>query len=314
MLRSRTRVLAALLGLCGSLMATGVLAAQTQLRTPTDVQDDSAVAQSGASPPIAHVPETAADSQVPQPIPPWITHREELVAGLAVMATVAVAPLDHPIDSEIQESNWQRPSALHRVANDLAFLGGPGPFVVGGGFYIVGRLAGNTAAADVGLHVTESVLLSAAIAGLGKGISGCTLPDVKGKTGCQFWRGFHRGNGPYVSFPSGHTAAGFALASSLASEANWWNPKLGQYVTPVVYAAAGCIGLARMYQNVHWASDLPLGAFIGTWSGLTVVARAHARGKNRLERFLTSAGVVAATSTGPVLGWSVPAGGPSIER
>jgi membrane-associated phospholipid phosphatase len=94
------------------------------------------------------------------------------------------------------------------------------------------------------------------------------------------------------------------MAAALTSEANWF----GRYFGPVAYTTAGCIGLARLYQNVHWASDLPLGAAIGTWSGLTVVARAHAREENRIEQAIGATTILAASPSDVVVGWHVPFG------
>lgn len=217
----------------------------------------------------------SATSSLPERRPPWFTRREMMVGGLAIVATLAVSPLDRPVAGELQEKQWQHNSDLHHVAQQFAFAGGPGPFVLGAGLYTVGRLARVPRLADIGVHVTESVLLAAGITALGKGISGRALPGVQTSEQFQWGRGFHANNGPYVAFPSGHTAASFAVASALTAEADAWRPGSGRYVGPVVYTTAAGVALARLYQDVHWVSDLPLAAAIGTWSGLTIVGRAH---------------------------------------
>jgi membrane-associated phospholipid phosphatase len=61
------------------------------------------------------------------------------------------------------------------------------------------------------------------------------------------------------SMPSGHTMAAFATASVLAQE---W-PKLA----PVFYLLATYLGLARIQQSTHWASDVVVGAVLGTLLG-----------------------------------------------
>jgi membrane-associated phospholipid phosphatase len=166
--------------------------------------------------------------------------------------------------------------------------------------------------------MTEAVLLAASINGLGKGISGRALPSVNDSNpeNFQFGRGFHDGNGPFVSFPSGHAAASFAMAAALTSEVNQWHPRLARIIGPIAYGGAGLVGLARMYQNVHWASDLPLAAAIGTWSGITVVARSrpHARQPDTrtgglpsaLVEMLRSTTVVPVAGHGAALTWSIP--------
>jgi hypothetical protein len=44
-----------------------------------------------------------------------------------------------------------------------------------------------------------------------------------------------------------------------------------------------------MYHDKHWASDVALGAAIGTFSGLKVVRYAHAHPQNRLDRIMLGA-------------------------
>ncbi len=47
-----------------------------------------------------------------------------------------------------------------------------------------------------------------------------------------------------------------------------------------------------MYHNAHWASDVALGAGIGTFSGLKVVRYNHSHPKNRLDRLLLGTHIV----------------------
>jgi membrane-associated phospholipid phosphatase len=132
----------------------------------------------------------------------------------------------------------------------------------------------------------------------------------------QFFRGFHDGNGPFVSFPSGHAAASFAVAAVITGEVDRWHPGMARIVGPIAYGGAGLVGLARMYQNVHWASDLPLAAAIGTWSGLTVIARTHAKRQRAdaethdpsdgLIDVLRSTSLVPIAGRGVGLSWSMP--------
>jgi membrane-associated phospholipid phosphatase len=47
----------------------------------------------------------------------------------------------------------------------------------------------------------------------------------------------------------------------------------------VVLGGAAAVGLARVVQRVHWASDLPVAAVIGAWSGRVV--QVHSRESGR---------------------------------
>lgn len=157
------------------------------------------------------------------------------------------------------------------------------------------------------MHITASVLLAAALTGLGKGIAGRALPGVKTSEAFQWGRGFHSGNGPFVSFPSGHTAAAFAAASALTGEAAAWRPGSARYVGPLAYLTASAVAMARLYQHVHWVSDLPLAAAIGTWSGLSVESHVH-RNQHRsaIGWIVQSTTVQRMPNGGTMVGWSLP--------
>ena len=249
---------------------------------------------------------------------PWLTKRDAVAGAVAVLATVAIAPLDSRTVGAMQAPRFQGSEDLQRAARQFAFLGGPGPFLIGAGLFATGRITRMPRLADAGLHMTEAVLLAASITGLGKGFFGRALPNVNvnNPDDFQFGRGFHRANGPFVSFPAGHATASFAMAAALTSEADRWRPGAARIVGPVAYGGAALVGLARMYQNVHWASDLPLAVAIGTWSGLTVVARSHPNATQSetrtgdlpaaLVQMLRSTTVVPVAGQGAALSWSIP--------
>lgn len=249
---------------------------------------------------------------------PWLTKGDAVAAALAVLATVAVAPLDGRTARGLQEQRFQSSDDLQHTARQLAFLGGPGPFLMGASLFAAGRLSGMPRLADAGLHMTEAVILAASFTGLGKGFFGRALPNVNvnNPDDFQFFRGFHHGNGPFVSFPSGHAAASFAAAAVITGEVDRWHPGLAHIVGPIAYGGAGLVGFARMYQNVHWASDLPLAAAIGTWSGLTVIARTHTKRQPSAARtrdlpaglteLLRSTSIAPLASHGAGLSWSIP--------
>ncbi|MBA2292907.1 MAG: phosphatase PAP2 family protein [Gemmatimonadales bacterium] len=71
----------------------------------------------------------------------------------------------------------------------------------------------------------------------------------------------HPFSGGSTSFPSGHTAAAFALATTLGDAIGSTVVQGGLYVV-----AAGT-GWARIAQQKHWASDVVAGAAIGILAG-----------------------------------------------
>ena len=73
-----------------------------------------------------------------------------------------------------------------------------------------------------------------------------------------------------------------------------------------MYGGATLVGLSRMYHNNHWASDVALGAAIGTFSGLKVVRYSHAHPDNKLDKFILGATVVPNANGGGTLAFSFP--------
>ncbi len=65
-----------------------------------------------------------------------------------------------------------------------------------------------------------------------------------------------------ASFPSGHTTAAFASATSLSLTYKKW------YVTVPAFAYAGLMGYSRMRLGVHYPSDVLGGMFLGIGSGI----------------------------------------------
>jgi membrane-associated phospholipid phosphatase len=67
-----------------------------------------------------------------------------------------------------------------------------------------------------------------------------------------------RTNGGGYSMPSGHTAAAFYTAASLS----FWHPRW--YVVVPAFTWASLVGYGRIYQGVHYPSDVLVGALLGS--------------------------------------------------
>jgi membrane-associated phospholipid phosphatase len=77
--------------------------------------------------------------------------------------------------------------------------------------------------------------------------------------------------GYYDSFPSGHTATAFSLATVVAMEY-----ERTVWVPIVAYTVATGVGLSRVTLDKHWLSDVLVGGVIGHVIGRMVV-RNHRR-------------------------------------
>jgi membrane-associated phospholipid phosphatase len=175
----------------------------------------------------------------------------------------------------------------------VQYIADPGSIIIGVSMYGIGRVARWRDVADLGLHGTEAVVLSGAATALIKGLAGRARPYVSLDTNAhdfRLGRGFNQGG--YQSFPSGHTSAAFAAASVVTSESQRWWPHQTWLIAPAMYGGATLVGLSRMYNNAHWASDVVLGAAIGTFSGIKVVRYSHGHSNNLVDRTLLGLRVV----------------------
>jgi membrane-associated phospholipid phosphatase len=228
-----------------------------------------------------------------------LTTRDVVAAGLIGAATVALLPVDQQIAEEFRDPSPQRSTLLHDGAKTFDFLGDPGALFLSVGAYGAGRLAHSPRLADIGLHTTEAIVVSGAVTGILKGAFGRQRPYVAGHDPHDFKFGRGYGNGAYASMPSGHTTAAFATAAALTEEARHWWPRSPWIVGPVLYGGAAMVGMARMYDDKHWASDVMLGAGVGTLSSLVIVRYVHSRPTNRVDRWLGVSSLVPSVAPGP---------------
>jgi membrane-associated phospholipid phosphatase len=254
--------------------------------------------------------DTAAVVQQGQPqqlvLPRGLFDRSDayLAAGFAA-ATLSLFPVDRHFAEEMQSSSAQSNATLGRTASTFEKLPSAA-YGISGGMYLVGKLAGRRSIADVGLHATESLLLAEGIGSVLKRAVGRARPYVSNTADPRdfsFGTGFDTGD--RRSLPSGHTYTAFALASAITSETREWWPGSTRFVAPLMYGSAMMVGLSRMYHNQHWASDIVLGAAVGTFSGLKLVRYMHAHSDNRGNRLLLGSPVVRRSHDETQVGWQV---------
>jgi len=74
----------------------------------------------------------------------------------------------------------------------------------------------------------------------------------------------------------------------------------------VIYGGATLVGLARMYHDEHWASDVALGAAIGIFTGRRVVRWHHTHPGNRLDRILLGVSAARTADGGYIIHYTMP--------
>jgi len=220
------------------------------------------------------------------------TWRDGLLASGFLIGTIAIRPLDKSAAVALQYPSRQENRFFQTSSTIVRNIALPGSTIIGVSMYGVGRLTKQKRLAQLGLHGTEALMLGAGVGTVLKDFFGRARPFVD-TTGpnpddWQLLRGF-KTNDAYRSFPSGHTTAAFAAAAAVSAETSRWWPWASYTIGPLMYGGAAAVGLSRMYNNRHWASDVILGAAIGTFAGTKVVRYHLTHPGNRVDKWFLNA-------------------------
>jgi PAP2 superfamily len=122
--------------------------------------------------------------------------------------------------------------------------------------YAVGRINDQPKVSHLGMDLLRSIAISEGITQTLKVMTQRERPD----------------HSDSHSFPSGHAADTFAVATALERHLNW------KYWVPA-YVFASYVASSRLHENRHFASDVVFGAAVGTIAGRTVTRH----GRNKFE-------------------------------
>jgi membrane-associated phospholipid phosphatase len=181
-----------------------------------------------------------------------------IVAG-AISATTGALVLwaDQPV--------YDFANTLHTPTRDKFFyysepLGNYYAFAAMGITLGAGIISKNNYHVETAFIAAECYLLTGLLTQAVKMTTGRARPNNQTTTHPHQWEGpFFKGN----SFFSGHTSTVFAVATVFAQRYNEQ-----RWVPVLAYGLATLGGIQRIYDNRHWASDVFLGAAVGTATGL----------------------------------------------
>ncbi len=184
---------------------------------------------------------------------PLLDRRDALFAVAAFSAVAMTAPHDEWIATEANESH----AAVERnLASSVQPLGNFAYVLPGlAASWLVARASGRTEGAGSIMRIGVSVCAAGAGALALKEVVGRPRPfESPGESDqLQPFSG-------HASFPSGHAAVSFALATAINRESSW-------RMTPwVTYSLATLVGWSRVHDHQHWTSDVVAGAALGIWS------------------------------------------------
>jgi membrane-associated phospholipid phosphatase len=190
-----------------------------------------------------------------------------LLAGITLVAAHGDSRRDGP-DFEVKQY-IQGEASEHgaSVQQSFSFIGNTGPacLLLGIG-YLTGRWSHHDRLSEASSLSAEGLLSTGLYVTVLKHLTARTRPNA-GADGGFFT--YHAEPGQVVgSFPSGHAAGAFTVATVFA-ETYRDHPWVGW----VTYGAAGMVGWARVAQGRHFLGDVIVGGLIGHSVGRMVTAR-----------------------------------------
>ncbi|MBD1396439.1 phosphatase PAP2 family protein [Pontibacter sp. JH31] len=176
-----------------------------------------------------------------------------LVAGAGVWtATFALA--DEPLQQFTQS---HRTTFADQIAYVVQPLGRQGYLMPAAGLAFAGGLAWqDTKLQKAGLVAMASILISSGVTSTLKKQFHRYRPNIT--TENHIFNGAAQ-TSSNTSLPSAHTTTAFAVATTVASVYGDEN----KYVPPIAYGVATLVGLSRINDNAHWATDVMAGALVG---------------------------------------------------
>jgi hypothetical protein len=170
-------------------------------------------------------------------------------AAAVAGAIIASSALDDPVRDYTQS---HRTKTKDDVAKVFRHMGQPEVYAtVGLGTIAAGLIGGHDDVTRAGGRITASLITAGATNSLLKYLVGRKRPNSV--TDPFEFDPFSNN----VSFPSGHTAMAFALATSVSHEVH------SLPVTVGLFGASTLTGWSRINDNKHWLSDVLGGAVVG---------------------------------------------------
>ena len=200
---------------------------------------------------------------------PWRWGKSDWATASIVASTTGILyVLDDEINDEFKDNRSSTTDDLSDVFEPFGNSAIVFPTLVG--FYLYGQFGENEKIERTALLAAESFLVSGLFNSVLKVMMRRTRP-FDGVSADTFDSSFTGNN----SFPSGHTTTAFAIATVVANEY-----EKVPFIAPISYGIATLMGLSRLNDQKHWASDVFFGAALGYFTSKTIL-RLHSNKKGR---------------------------------
>ena len=205
-------------------------------------------------------------------------NRDFVRLGKFAVVAGALAFADEPIQQRALELRT-RSANVRNVGKFITNFGGVYEAVTLGAFGLYGIIVKSEKVKTTTLLATQAVLTGFITEAAIKTLTGRTRPNyypanVEAEPSFKgpFSKTLKDANGKNSnsSFPSSHTTAAFAAATVFAVE---YRNK--PYIPIIAYSAATLVGLSRITENKHWATDVLAGAALGYLTGRQVSFNYH---------------------------------------
>lgn len=222
---------------------------------------------------------------------PFHTSKKEWIkVGKFALLTGAVAFADRPIQKQalkLRNSN----QTISNISKYVTHFGAAYETYTLASLAAYGLIFKNEKMKNTVLLATQAYITGGLVESIAKYATGRQRPTYYGTDSIEARPIFH---GPFAvagreyqgktissSFPSGHTTVAFAAATVFALEYK------DKPIVPILaYTAASLVGISRITENKHWATDVLVGAALGYVSGRQVVNGYHryASAKNASQK------------------------------
>jgi len=177
--------------------------------------------------------------------------------GIVSAGTVLLMQADQPIrDAVLRDQSFTGtlPEGIGR------FWGrGYATIILAGAFGLHGLIADDQSSKKIGFEIVQATIYAGAITQFLKMTAGRARPYTN--NGSATYKPFTLFNNDYNSLPSGDVALAFSLSTVLSKNSNSDLLKVIYYIPAVLTMAS------RVYRDMHWSSDVFLGAAIGYFVG-----------------------------------------------
>ena len=191
--------------------------------------------------------------------PREIKKQDWVFISTSIIATGLSFYFDEEIENVFRESNFRTKNHLP-IDYTLGAVGnGIYPLAAAATLYLVGKQRENEYWVWLSMLQLKTVGLAAGFSRVPKYIAQRHRPNLESKViNAWNWEGPLNGFSGNYSFTSGHSFIAFSWASVTASAC-----KENKLLVVGLYTLASLVGISRVYQGEHWASDVVAGAVMG---------------------------------------------------